>query len=380
MTDRLRVEAQTRNLADAFHLNAIADGGLSYGQSWRWWTDESFDGVPRANPQNGGRMYRDVAPGSWEELWLTDMTHPELTGRKGRFSAYLRLDRGGSLHVHVAADDRITALEVQELVLGWLPQTERPPDDPTVPVSFWSLSPHGPVQRSRRLDVPKWSEVSDNYTPEVAFELELLMTQGQQLAGGGKLILWHGLPGTGKTWALRALASEWRKWCGVHYITDPDDFFGSSANYMMEVLLSDDGERLASPDGDDVDEEEENPWRLLIMEDTGEMLSADAKERAGQGLSRLLNTVDGLIGQGLRIMVLITTNEKVRNLHEAVRRPGRCASLIEFQSFDVEAANAWLENHGLEERVTESATAADLYALMHGRGDAVGSGATVGFG
>lgn len=32
-------------------------------------------------------------------------------------------------------------------------------------------------------------------------------------------------------------------------------------------------------------------WRI---EDTGELLSIDAKERADQGLSRLLNAVDGL--------------------------------------------------------------------------------------
>ena len=32
----------------------------------------------------------------------------------------------------------------------------------------------------------------------------------------GRLIVWRGPPGTGKTWALRALAGAWREWCGVH--------------------------------------------------------------------------------------------------------------------------------------------------------------------
>ena len=54
----------------------------------------------------------------------------------------------------------------------------------------------------------------------------------------------------------------------------------------------------------------EKPWRLLVLEDTGELLSADARDRAGQGLSRFLNVVDGLIGQGLRVLVLVTTNER----------------------------------------------------------------------
>jgi ATP-dependent 26S proteasome regulatory subunit len=69
---------------------------------------------------------------------------------------------------------------------------------------------------------------------------------------------------------------------------------------------------------------------MLVLEDTGELLSIDAKERAGQGLSRLLNAVDGLLGQGSRVLLLITTNEELGALHPAVTRPGRCASQVEF--------------------------------------------------
>ena len=43
---------------------------------------------------------------------------------------------------------------------------------------------------------------------------------------------------------------------------------------------------------------------------------------AGQGLSRLLNVSDGLLGEGLRAVVLVTTNEPLRRLHPAVVRPG----------------------------------------------------------
>jgi hypothetical protein len=52
------------------------------------------------------------------------------------------------------------------------------------------------------------------------------------------------------------------------------------------------------------------------------LLTADAKVVIGQGLSRFLNVVDGLIGQGLRVLVLVTTNEPIRTLHPAVARPG----------------------------------------------------------
>ena len=77
-------------------------------------------------------------------------------------------------------------------------------------------------------------------------------------------------------------------------------------------------------------ERERPSWRLLVLEDTGELLSADVRAAAGPGLSRFLNVVDGLIGHGLRVLVLVTTNEEIGRLHPAVARPGRSAANVVF--------------------------------------------------
>jgi hypothetical protein len=66
----------------------------------------------------------------------------------------------------------------------------------------------------------------------------------------------------------------------------------------------------------------------IILEDSGELLTVGAKERTGQALSRFLHVVDGLIGQGLRILILATSNEALGKLHHAVSRPGRCVNKI----------------------------------------------------
>jgi hypothetical protein len=120
-------------------------------------------------------------------------------------------------------------------------------------------------------------------------------------------------------------------------------------------------------------------WRLLILEDTGELLAADARLQAGQGLSRFLNVVDGLIGQGLRILVLVTTNEELGTLHPAISRPGRCAANVLFGRIPPAQANPWLRDKGHEGTVSEPATLASLYAFVEGW-DAVEQRQATGFG
>jgi hypothetical protein len=164
-----------------------------------------------------------------------------------------------------------------------------------------------------------------------------------------------GGPGTGKTQAVRALAWEWREWCRLHYITDPEQLLGQRSRYLLDVLLADD------------DGVKSDAWRLHLMKDTGEMLSADAKERAGQGL----------IGKGLRILVIITTKERVGTLHPAVARAGRCAVVHEFDRLPVDEARAWLAARCVTAGVTRAATIAELYALLDGREGAQAT--TLGF-
>jgi hypothetical protein len=124
---------------------------------------------------------------------------------------------------------------------------------------------------------------------------------------------------------------------------------------------------------DDSDQPEEpavgslERWRLLILEDTGELLAADAKERAGQGVSRLLNLVDGLIGQGMRVLVLVTGNEPLRHLHPALSRPGRCASIVEFHPFSQDEAASWLADRDCTRHPAGGGTLADLYGALNGQ-------------
>ena len=139
---------------------------------------------------------------------------------------------------------------------------------------------------------------------------------------------------------------------------DPEAFFGSDTGYFVDVLFENE---------DDDDDTPADHCRLLVLEDCGELLTADARERSGQGLARLLNLVDGLIGQGLRLDVLITTNEPLTSFHPAISRPGRCGAVVAFDLFDREEAADWLARHEVLAAAPARSTLADLFALRDGR-------------
>ena len=270
-----------------------------------------------------------------------------LFGESDSALAYVKL--GDGFAAVIAASSEV---DVAEWAVGVLqtviPEAER--KDGLVPITFWSYGQNGPSSVRRDIEAEHFDEMSGNYSEDVRLSLDDMFAPTFVPGFGGQLVLWSGPAGTGKTNALRALASEWQEWCGVHYITDPEKFFGTQADYMMSVML-----------GDHSDER----WRLLVLEDAGELLRKDAADVTGKALSRMLNAVDGLIGQGLKVLVLVTTNEDIGELHEAVARPGRCAVEIEFKELDGQDAQRWREEHDLDSAM-EPATLAKLYAELHG--------------
>ena len=220
-------------------------------------------------------------------------------------------------------------------------------------IGFWHQNPRRGSQRDvRSIAMPEWTTIRPNYAAKARTALDALMaTTPQRLAG--RLVLLHGAPGTGKTTALRALAHQWRDWCQVDAVLDPDVLFADTA-YLSEVAVGD----------EDGEQETGRRWRLLILEDCDELIRGEAKQATGQALSRLLNLTDGLLGQGRDVLVAITTNEDLSRLHPAVIRPGRCLAHIEVGPLSHEEATSWLGASA--QAPAEGATLAELYALRAG--------------
>jgi 2'-5' RNA ligase len=320
------------SLAERYFYKAAVESGYSESRRAFWPCEAELSDV-------GAVLFREADAGVYR---LDDGT-----------LVYLGISDGW-LRVECCASTRPQIAETLAEFTTRFPPLYRQQDSGTVPVTFWADGRFGPTSRLRRIEANPWPAIEGNYPAAVQAALARLM-DGFEPGKDGQLLLWQGPPGTGKTWALRALASEWADCAEFHYITDPDAFFVTNPSYLIDVLLHDSYEEL-EPDGTVVTAAGGGKWRVLIFEDTGELLSADAKEAYGQGLSRLLNVVDGMIGQGLRVLAIVTTNDELGELHPAVVRPGRCASQIEFAAFDAEEASEWLGE------TTGAGTLAELYA------------------
>lgn len=268
---------------------------------------------------------------------------------------------------------QIDELILKEILFKAINPFQQPPTEPNIVNVSFTYSNNGKVSfATRQIECVQWDTIKQNYHDNVihAFNTLISYKNPEQV---GKFIFWYGPPGGGKSFCIRGLIQKLKGSCTVYYITDPEKFF-METGYINAVISSGDD------DDDGIDEYDNNdktvptqPIRLLIIEDGLDFLLTESRAKQPGAISRLLNLTDGILGQGLRIIFLVTSNEIVSEIDPAFLRSGRCLQSIEFSPFNKQQAVQWLTNNNAPQEIIQHIentnkskyTLADLYAILN---------------
>lgn len=160
-----------------------------------------------------------------------------------------------------------------------------------------------------------------NYTNLVCEKYKFIMEELNSKSPIGRIVIFQGEPGTGKTWLLRNIISEIKDHICV--ILKPSFIPKLSEPSTLSTLLNVKGTELPL---------------LFLVEDADELLA----KRTGtnmESVSSLLNLGDGIIGSLLDIRIILTSNTIVSEFDEAILRPGRLLDIINIGLLSPDEAN-----------------------------------------
>lgn len=161
-----------------------------------------------------------------------------------------------------------------------------------------------------------------NYTDAVLESVDHVIADLNATDPCGRVILFDGPPGTGKTRAIMSLPDVVPR--GL-FVMIPSGMIGSmSSPGFLNLLLT---------------EKPEDGPLVLIVEDADEAIT-ERKSGSPDALSSILNMSDGIYGQILDIRILASTNAPITSLDQAVTRPGRLCRRVEIGALPSTQANA----------------------------------------
>lgn len=167
------------------------------------------------------------------------------------------------------------------------------------------------------------------------------------------LIIFHGEPGTGKTYYIRTLLKDvTRTNKNVLYV--PSNFIDSFLDPNFITFLS------------DWILEQNNPT-IILLEDAESLVESRDSGVRSLGISNLLNITDGILNDILGTQIILTFNTKLDYIDSALLRPERLLARKEFTNLTIEESSKLIGHLGIDHEVKEEMSLADIYSLKNNR-------------
>jgi hypothetical protein len=194
-------------------------------------------------------------------------------------------------------------------------------------------------------------DLNINYGPGFEqFHTELIQRFRTETRG---LVLFHGEPGTGKTYYIRHLlklmAEEKRK--KVIYM--PPNMVDHLVDPTFMTFLSRSIKSYS----------QKGIFCVLLIEDAEPLLAKRQEGVRIQGITNLLNMTDGLLNDMLKLQIICTFNVDLKRLDSALLRPGRLIARKEFKPLSELDANILAQRLGIKYHFTAPATLGEIYAM-----------------
>jgi SpoVK/Ycf46/Vps4 family AAA+-type ATPase len=151
----------------------------------------------------------------------------------------------------------------------------------------------------------------ENYEENVSKDTQHILKDLATNSPCGRMIIFDGPPGCGKTYLVRGLLSEIKN---AMFVLIPPDLAGELTNPNLVKTIVSNHDTLGGP-------------TVFIIEDADKCLASRGPDNL-HILSNILNLSDGIVGSLCDIRVICTTNARSEDIEEAILRPGRLCRRI----------------------------------------------------
>lgn len=187
------------------------------------------------------------------------------------------------------------------------------------------------------------------YSPEVQRQIHQVAEWAENPDPFGRIVIFAGPPGTGKSFAVRALIT----------VTESVEWVIVPPNLVP---------RLSSPDMVQVltDERSEDGPLGLIIEDADSLLRERVTGNDENVVSQLLNLGEGITGDLADLRIVMTTNVARLQIDKALLRKGRLFKFVQFDKMDPERATTLFKYlAGKDHEFRDPIALSDVYALAN---------------